>query len=120
MDEAAVRLSVVAGVLAAALLTVALLKTRAQGRPEKVNPGDLAPGWYLLASATCLACAPARRALAEALGTGGFTEINWEHDPETFHDLGITAVPATLIVGGSGDADLYLGQPDKALRRLGP
>ncbi len=120
MDEAWVRLSVVAGALVVASVAVALLRIRARRRPETVESAGMVSGIYLFTSSTCLDCAPARRSLQDALGADGFTEINWEEQPGTFHELGITAVPATLIVGEPGDATLYPGQPDEALLALSP
>jgi hypothetical protein len=37
-----------------------------------------------------------------------------------FKDLGVDAVPATLIVGESGSSTLYPGRPDFALAALSP
>ena len=120
MGEVWIRLSVVAGALVVALAAVALLRMRRRERPETIESVGLSPGIYLFTSATCLDCSPARQSLLDSLGASGFTEISWEDGPETFRELGVTAVPATLIVGGDGDANLYPGQPTTVLRLLGP
>ena len=120
MNEVWIRLFLVAGALVAALAVVALLRTRVRERPETIASVGLSPGVYLFTSAACLDCAPARQSLLDALGAGGFTEISWESGPETFDELGVTAVPATLIVRGDRDAKLYPGQPTAVLRLLGP
>ena len=120
MNELWIRLFIVAGALVAALVLVALLRMRARGRPELIESVSLKPGIYLFTSSACLDCAPARQSLRETFGVGGFSEISWEDGPETFDELGVTAVPATLVVEGDGGAKLYSGQPTAVLRLLGP
>lgn len=120
MGEVWIRLFVVAGALVTALVAVTLLRFRARRQPETVESAGLAPGIYLFTSSNCLECAPARRSLIEALGADGFAEVSWEDQSATFGELGVTAVPATLIVRGDGGAKLYPGQPTAALRLLGP
>ena len=120
MNEAWIRLFLVAGALVVALVAVALLRFRARERPEAIGSVGLSPGIYLFTSATCLDCAPARQSLVDALGADGFTEISWESGSATFDEVGVTGVPATLIVDGDGDAKLYPGQPTTVLRMVGP
>lgn len=120
MDEVGARVALVAGAMVVALLATVALRFRSSGRPRRIDIDGLDRGVYFFSSATCLDCAPARKALLDALGDGGFTEVSWEEDPGVLHDLGISAVPATLLVDEAGRGMLYPGMPDAALRRLGP
>jgi hypothetical protein len=106
-----------------ALLVIALVVTLMRRNPVRttvVSPGDLTPGVYLFTSGTCADCLPARERLVEMLGTGGFREIAWEQDPDSFARAGIDVVPSTLVVGVDGSATSFPGVPDEAVERLNP
>lgn len=120
MDEVWVRLGLIGGALAVAALATAVLRSRMMGRPRALVATGLEPGVYLFSSAACPDCSSVRRALVDELGEGGFLEMSWEQDPGTFHRLGVDAVPATAIVGSDGSATLWPGQPDQALKSIGP
>jgi hypothetical protein len=55
--------------------------------------------------------------LDERIGTDGYTEFVWEREPDLFDEVGIDAVPATLIVSGRLGR-IYPGQPDGAFESL--
>lgn len=120
MDEVWARAGLILGALSVAAAITLVLRGRTKRSPRAVDPAGLAPGVYLFTSHTCADCRPARRMLTDVLGEGGFTEMNWEREPGTFNEVGIDAVPATLVVDGEGRATLYPGLPGKALARLGP
>ena len=120
MSEIWIRFSVVAVALLVVLVAVGLLRNRGRALPETIGSAGFLPGIYLFTSSSCLDCGPARKSLLDALGVGGFTEISWESRPGTFDDLGISAVPSTMIVREEGDSKLYPGLPVAALRDLGP
>lgn len=120
MSEEWLRLGLVAGTVAIALAAILAVRARERRRPMDAGPTDLGPGLYLFSSGACLDCRPARRIIEESLGPGGFTEIRWEDSPETFRDLGIEAVPATVVVSGSGLATVYPGMPHFALKAFNP
>lgn len=120
MDELWLRVGLVAAATAVTALAAYVLSTRSGRRPRTIRTGALAPGVYLLTSATCPDCAPARDKLGEALGEDGYVEVTWEDRPDVLQELGVDAVPATLIVDEEGRGVLYPGQPDQALARLGP
>lgn len=80
----------------------------------------LAPGVYLFTSSSCDECSIARTRLEGVVGRGGYREIAWEEDPETFDRLGITEVPATLVVAADDAAELHPGAPNRLIRSLNP
>ena len=116
MDEAVVRVSLIAGALMVALLVVIVIRLRSKGAPIHLKSVGLAPGFYLFTSSACQGCGAARKAVTEALGENRFTELSWEQDPGEFHRLGVTAVPASLVVEEDDVATLYPGKPGKALQ----
>jgi hypothetical protein len=121
MSEIWARLAWVLGavvVAAAAILIQRIMVGRR--RPVQVQQTTLGSGVYLFTSATCPDCETARRLLAGGIGPSGFVELSWENRPEVFKDLGVDAVPATLIVDESGSSALYPGRPDFALAALSP
>ena len=120
MDEVWARLGLIVGALGVAYATTLVLRSRSKGSPRQVEDSGLRIGVYLFTSATCQDCRPARRKLTEQLGEDGFTEMNWEKEPGVFHRLGVSAVPATLIVESDGSGTLFPGQPEKAMNRLDP
>lgn len=120
MDEIWLRLGLIGGALVVAALASILLRARLSGRPRRLEDTRLDSGVYLLTSAACPDCASVRRALTEALGGEGFTELSWEEEPGVFHRLGVDAVPATLIVGRDGSGVLWPGRAKEALASLGP
>jgi hypothetical protein len=85
-----------------------------------IQQAILGSGVYLFTSATCPDCEVARRLLVESIGPSSFVELSWESHPETFRDIGIGAVPATLIVTEAGSSTIYPGRPDQALEALSP
>jgi hypothetical protein len=120
MSDVWVRLILVAGALVVVLVVTLLLRGRSGVRPIPIEAAGLGPGVYLFSSSACLDCAPARRAIEQALGATGFVEIRWEEAPGVFHDLGIGAVPATVVVWVDGSAMLFPGMPEEALSRFNP
>ena len=100
------------------LLVVIIL--RRPGPREASEAGGLGPGVYLFSSSTCADCVPARARLVEDLGPAGFVELSWESEPGLFAELGIDAVPCTVIVSEAGEATRFPGMPDGALERLDP
>lgn len=119
MDEATLRLLLIGSAVVLVAVVVAVLRIR-QGRPTRVDAAGLDPGVYLFTSPNCLACRPAREAMVEARGEGGFTEVSWDQDRERFARLGVGEVPATLLVDPRGRGRLYRGVPRRRLRRLDP
>ncbi len=119
MDEIWIRLGLIAGALGMAFVVTLILRSRAGGSPRRLESTGLIAGVYLFTSSTCQDCRPARSKLTERLGDR-FIEMNWEREPALFHELGVVAVPATLVVEADGSGTLFPGQPEKALSRLGP
>jgi len=119
MDELWTRLALIAGALIVALAVTLILRARGKAGPRRLESTGLVAGVYLFTSSTCPDCRPARKKLMGKLGDG-FVEMNWEQEPGVFHQLGVSAVPATLLVAADGSGTLFSGQPDKALSRLGP
>jgi hypothetical protein len=119
MSDLSLRLSLIFGALVVALV-VSLALRMAKRRPVLIDPGTLGPGVYLFSSTSCLDCLPARSKLVERLGDQGFVELMWEREPDTFLELGIDAVPATVVVGADGAATLFAGMPVQALKTLNP
>ncbi|MDP9495606.1 MAG: hypothetical protein M3P87_10245 [Actinomycetota bacterium] len=121
MNEFETRLAWVLGAVVLAVGAVLILRKLAGRRsPVRIRQTTLDAGVYLFTSATCADCETARQMLVGALGSSGFVELSWESAQGAFRDLGINAVPATLIVGEAGGALLYPGRPDQALEGLGP
>jgi hypothetical protein len=119
MSELWLRIAIVFGAFLVIALVVALMR-RNPVRKTVESPGDLTPGVYLFTSGTCSDCGPARERLASMLGPGGFREIEWEQDPDSFARAGIDVVPSTLVVGVDGSATSFTGMPDDAVERLNP
>ncbi len=121
MSEFEVRL---AGVIGAVLVGIAISLLFRRGSDQRppivVRQTRLGVGVYLFTSASCPDCEVARHTLLEAIGPTGYSELTWESDPEIFSELGVDAVPATLIVTHSDGSVLYPGRPDRALEALGP
>ena len=115
MNEAAVRIALVAGALLVAGVVILYMRFRSRGRPVEIVDAGLESGVYLFTSSACQGCGSARKVLTHELGDRGFTELDWEQNPGEFHRLGVTAVPATLVVRPDGSSMLYPGQPDDAL-----
>jgi len=118
MSEVWLRLGIVAGGTLLVVLIAVIM--RRPGPRVAGEAGGLGPGIYLFSSATCADCVPARARLVEDLGPSGFVEIRWESEPALFAELGIDAVPCTLVVSETGEATRFPGMPDRALQRLDP
>ena len=119
MDDVWLRLAIVVGVVATSLLIVIVMR-RTPAASEGVDSGGLYPGVYLFTSSTCADCVGARALLEDTVGSGGYVEIEWEKEPGLFAQLGIDAVPCTVVVGDDGSASVQPGMPDQALRGLNP
>lgn len=119
MDEVWIRLILIAGALGAALLITMVLRSRSSGSSRHLETTGLAEGVYLFTSSACLDCLSAREALAKSIGDQ-FVEIEWNRNPALFDQLGVSAVPATLLVDPDGSGRVFPGQPGRALSRLGP
>jgi hypothetical protein len=121
MTEVEIRLAwVIGAVLVGVVITVLLRQRSPRHRPRAIFQTGLSAGVYLFTSASCPDCEAARNALLTTLGPGGYSEMTWDADPEIFLELGVDAVPATLIVSPSDGSMLYPGRPDRALEVLSP
>jgi len=119
MDDVWLRLAIVVGVVAISLIIVIVMR-RPPAASDDVDSGGLDPGTYLFTSSTCADCVGARALLEDTLGSGGYIEIEWENEPGLFAQLGIDAVPCTVVVGDDGAASVQPVMPDQALRGLNP
>lgn len=121
MNEFGARLAWVLGAVVIAVGVVLMLrKLSGRRRPVLIRQATLGSGVYLFTSSACADCEAARQMLVGAVGPSGFVELTWESAPGIFTDLGIDAVPATLIVSDERGSALYPGRPDRALESLGP
>ena len=111
MVDTWLRIALIGGVLAGSLGVALLVRQRAKRSDRVIDAGGLAPGIYFFSSSTCETCVGARRDLSRLLGPDAFIEFAWEDTPGVFDELGIEAVPATLIVSDGGHAVLYPGAP---------
>jgi hypothetical protein len=118
MDEVWVRLALVASALGIAFVVAFILRFRAKS-PRRLETTGLNVGVYLFTSSACPDCGPARTKLSEKLSEG-FVEMSWEEEPAVFEKLGVSGVPATLVVEADGSGTLFPGQPGMVLNRLGP
>ncbi len=115
MSETEVRLIGVIGALVVGIAVSFILRRRpARRAPSELNQNRLGPGIYLFTSASCPDCVTVRDALVEQYGPTGFSELSWESHPEIFRELGVDAVPATLIVDATEGSTLYPGAPRRA------
>lgn len=119
MSDLALRLVIVAVAVVIALAVIGSMRRRRM-TPSTAAGTPLAPGVYLFASSTCADCLPARTRLTDELGEPGFSEIEWEKEPDLFTALGVDVVPCTVLVADDGTARRYPGLPDRALEALGP
>lgn len=115
MDDLALRLGLVGGAVAAALVIAWYLHRRDRGSGRPVVDARLPPGFHYFSSRTCDTCRSARSTLDRLLGAGGYTEHEWERDPEVFQRIGVDEVPAMVVVGEDGSARLYSGRLESAL-----
>ena len=121
MSEIWARVAWVLGAVVVAAATIQILRNRAgRRRPVRIQQAILGSGVYLFTSATCPDCEAARLRLVGAIGLSGFVELTWESQPGVFKNIGVDAVPATLIVSEAGGSTLYPGRPDRALEALSP
>lgn len=118
MSEVGLRLAIVVGGVLLALIMIVALRRRPM--VAALDHGALDGGVYLFTSSSCSDCAGARARMEEVLGSTGFVEISWEDHPELFTQLGVDAVPCTVVVGDDGSASLHPGMPDHLLRGLNP
>lgn len=118
MSDIAVRLAVVGGALAVALLAMWLIQRRASGPIRRMDSTGLPSGVYFFSSTACDSCGRSRKELIGALGEAGFVEHGWEENPGLFADLGVVAVPAVLVVDETGRGTLFPGKAKKALASL--
>lgn len=121
MSEIEVRLIAVIGAIGVGIAVSLILGRRpARRSPSELEQNRLGPGVYLFTSASCPDCETVRDALLESIGPAGFYELNWETDPEIFRELGVDAVPATLVVTATEGSTLYPGAPSRAAGGLSP
>ena len=120
MDEVWARIGLIAGALVIAYLSTLVIRARSSGSPRSIPVTGLQEGVYLFSSTACPDCKAVRERLREVLGSNGFLEMSWEESPGIFHDLGVAAVPTTLVVAVDGSGTIFPGNPDEALSRLGP
>jgi hypothetical protein len=115
MNEVWPRLGIVVAALIVALFVVMALRRRSGPSSASVAADGLLPGVYLFTSSACTDCTAARDRLESMLGPSGYVEIEWESEPDLFHDLGIEVVPYTVVVAGDGSATRHPGMPGPAL-----
>ena len=120
MDDVVARLALIGGALLVAAATTALIRRRTNRAPRRIDSTNLRAGIYFFSSTACPDCRSARRTLESTLGENGYAEFSWEENPGLFHDLGVDAVPATLVVNVDGTGTLWAGKPDAALVSRGP
>ncbi|HEX9847613.1 MAG TPA: hypothetical protein VGB33_04265 [Acidimicrobiia bacterium] len=117
MDEVWVRAGLVIGGLLVAGIAALIMRRDPIGRGRRTKVTGLATGVYFFSAESCATCGTARMKLDERIGTDGYTEFVWEREPDLFDEVGIDAVPATLIVSGRLGR-IYPGQPDGAFESL--
>lgn len=115
MDEIWARIGLVLGALAIAGIVVAVQRRRSRIPEREIVAPQLDPGLHFFSSRACSTCEGARERIVAAVGETGFSEHVWEEDPEVFSELGIDAVPASLVVREGGRGRLYPGNPERAL-----
>lgn len=120
MDEAWLRLALVGGALAIVALVVWLMRRRDQRLGKSFDVEGLSEGVYFFSSTTCDSCRDARKRIEQLVGSEGYTEYAWETAPDMFSDVGVEAVPATLVVFSSGKAELHNGAPESLRLTNGP
>ena len=120
MAELWIRLLAVVAVGVVAVGVAHQIRSRSTIKPRAWKTTTMSPGVYLFTSSSCADCATAMAALTGYLGAGGFAEIAWETAPDTFSELGVEAVPSTLIVDDARRATLYPGHPERTLEALSP
>ena len=118
MDEIWIRIGLVATAFVIAALVIGLVRLRHRRAPRRIESTGLETGVYLFTSETCADCGPVRDQMKTALGVDGFVELSWDGQPGVFESLGITAVPATLVVVDDGSGTLWPGPADRALATL--
>ena len=118
MAEVWLRAGLVVGVVLAAAAVTWSLRRRAAIPVRRIDVSGLEAGVYFFSASTCDTCEAARQALREIAAPAGFTEFAWEQTPEKFAELGVEAVPATLVVPTEGEATLHTGMP-RRLRGVG-
>jgi hypothetical protein len=113
MSEVEVRLIAVIGAVGVGMaLSLILRRKPARRSPSELKQNRLGPGVYLFTSAACPDCEAVRAVLLERFGPVGFSELSWESDPEIFRELGVDAVPATLVVTATEGSTLYPGSTE--------
>lgn len=113
MDEPLIRLLVVAGVAAAALLVAMIARRGVALRRRPVEMPDLGPGLVLFTADTCSSCDRARRVVDE-VGVE-MVEIRYEETPEPFTRYGVDRVPALAHLDPDGRGWLAEGIPNRRL-----
>jgi len=121
MSDVEVRLIAVIGAVGVGMAVSLILRRRpARLVGSELVQNRLGPGVYLFTSLSCPDCETVRAALLDRIGPAGFSELSWETDPEIFRELGVDAVPATLIVTATEGSTLYPGAPSRAMDGLSP
>jgi hypothetical protein len=121
MSEIEVRLiAVVGAVVVGIALSLILRRKSARRSASELEQNRLGPGVYLFTSASCPDCESVRDVLLERFGPAGFSELSWESHPEIFRELGVDAVPATLVVTATEGSTLYPGAPSRATGGVSP
>lgn len=115
MDDVFSRALVIAVALVAAGVTMLILHHLSR-RPRNIQT-DLADGVHFFSSTACSSCETARVSLVEGLGDTGFAEYRWDVHQELFETLGVTSVPAYMVVR-SAKGVLYFGDPAAMLAAL--
>lgn len=107
MDDVAIRLLIVFGVVAGALGLSRLSRPWQDSAHPRLTipPGELAAGVVLFSSTDCDQCAAARSAL-QAAGIS-YREVTWEIEAERFERYGVQGVPLVAHIDATG-RQLYL------------
>ncbi len=120
MADVLIRVLLVVAIGVVAVVVAHQVRSRSTIKPRAWKATTMSPGVYLFTSSSCADCVTAKAALTDGLGADGFAEIAWETASGTFSELGVDAVPSTLIVDDDRRATLYPGHPGRALEALSP
>ena len=100
MAEGLLRIVLVVGILVVAALVAVWARRRPYHAPVDITGAGFDPGLVVFTATECRRC---REVLAAAKSTGApLREVTYELEPGLQERLGVTGVPLTLVVDGSG------------------
>ena len=102
MSDQLIRVMVVLGVVAVAVLAAFLARKLAQPMHPRITVGDVGdrPGVVLFTSTDCGNC---KEAIATLEGASiPFREVTYDLEPHRFETWDVLAVPMTVVVDGEG------------------